>query len=569
MTLTKPRDVQVMSIATDTTILRSRSWNRLRFEIEYALERGTTANSFVIQAEKTALIDPPGETFTQIFIDRLQKRFPIEQIDYVILGHVNPNRVETLKALLAINDRIIFICTNPGSIGLRSALTDHPDLNIRAVRGEEVLNLGKDHNLQFIPTSTPRYPDGLCTYDTKTQIVYTDKLFGAHICGDQVFDEGSSSLLEDRRYYFDCLMANQTRQVENSIDKISSLPASFYAPGHGPLLRYGLHELVNLYHQWSEVQKQQNVSVALIYASAYGNTAVMANAIARGITKAGVAVESINCESADPEEIKIAVEKCAGFMIGSPTLGGHLPTQVQTALGIVLSTAPKSNLAGVFGSFGWSGEAVDIIAEKLQDSGYTMGFEPIKIKFTPTDETLQFCEETGTDFAQVLRESKRVRTSLSSASTVEQAMGRVVGSLSVVTARKGDVSTAMLASWVAQATFNPPGVTVAVAKERALESFVHIGDRFVLNILEQGKQLRKHFMKKFAPGEDRFIDVATEDTSNGVPALTEALAYLECRVEQRMEAGDHWIVYAIVENGKVIQPNGLTAVHHRKSGSYY
>jgi len=569
MTLTKPRDVQVMSIATDTTILRSRSWNRLRFEIEYALERGTTANSFVIQAEKTALIDPPGETFTQIFIDRLQKRFPIEQIDYVILGHVNPNRVETLKALLAINDRIIFICTNPGSIGLRSALTDHPDLNIRAVRGEEVLNLGKDHNLQFIPTSTPRYPDGLCTYDTKTQIVYTDKLFGAHICGDQVFDEGSSSLLEDRRYYFDCLMANQTRQVENSIDKISSLPTSFYAPGHGPLLRYGLHELVNLYHQWSEVQKQQNVSVALIYASAYGNTAVMANAIARGITKAGVAVESINCESADPEEIKVAVEKCAGFMIGSPTLGGHLPTQVQTALGIVLSTAPKSNLAGVFGSFGWSGEAVDIIAEKLQDSGYTMGFEPIKIKFTPTDETLQFCEETGTDFAQVLRESKRVRTSLSSASTVEQAMGRVVGSLSVVTARKGDVSTAMLASWVAQATFNPPGVTVAVAKERALESFVHIGDRFVLNILEQGKQLRKHFMKKFAPGEDRFIDVATEDTSNGVPALTEALAYLECRVEQRMEAGDHWIIYAIVENGKVIQPNGLTAVHHRKSGSYY
>lgn len=569
MTLTKPRDVQVMSIATDTTILRSRSWNRLRFEIEYALERGTTANSFAIQAEKTALIDPPGETFTQIFIDQLQKRFPIEQIDYVILGHVNPNRVETLKALLAINDRIIFICTNPGSIGLRSALTDHPDLNIRAVRGEEVLNLGKDHNLQFIPTSTPRYPDGLCTYDTKTQIVYTDKLFGAHICGDQVFDEGPSSLLEDRRYYFDCLMANQTRQVENSIDKISSLPTSFYAPGHGPLLRYGLHELINLYHQWSEVQKQQNVSVALIYASAYGNTAVMANAIARGITKAGVAVESINCESADPEEIKVAVEKCAGFMIGSPTLGGHLPTQVQTALGIVLSTAPKSNLAGVFGSFGWSGEAVDIIAEKLQDSGYTMGFEPIKIKFTPTDETLQFCEETGTDFAQVLRESKRVRTSLNSASTVEQAMGRVVGSLSVVTARKGDASTAMLASWVSQATFNPPGVTVAVAKERALESFVHIGDRFVLNILEQGKQLRKHFMKKFAPGEDRFIDVATEDTSNGVPALTEALAYLECRVEQRMEAGDHWIVYAIVENGKVIQPNGLTAVHHRKSGSYY
>jgi flavorubredoxin/flavin reductase (DIM6/NTAB) family NADH-FMN oxidoreductase RutF len=569
MTQTKPRDVQVIAIAAETITLRSRSWNRLRFEIEYALERGTTANSFLIQADKTALIDPPGGTFSQIFLDELSRRIDIKLIDYVILGHVNPNRIETLKALLELNDRLTFICTNPGAIALRSSLPDHENLNIRVVRGEEVLGLGKEHNLQFIPTSTPRWPDELCTYDTKTQVVYTDKLFGAHICGDQLFDEGWSSLLDDRRYYFDCLMANQTRQIEAAMDKITSLPTSFYAPGHGPLLRYGLHELVNLYRQWSEVQKQQNVSVTLLYASAYGNTAIMANAIAKGIIKAGVAVESINCESADPEEIRASVEKSSGFMIGSPTLGGHLPTQIQTALGIVLSTVTKSNLAGVFGSFGWSGEAVDIIASKLQDAGYKMGFEPIKIKFTPTDATLKFCEEVGTDFAQVLRESKRVRTKLSPASTVEQAMGRVVGSLSVVTARQGDVVTGMLASWVSQATFIPPGVTLAVAKERAIESFMHVGDLFVLNILDQGKQLRKHFMKKFAPGEDRFMDVKTEENSEGIPILTEALSYLECRVENLMEAGDHWIVYAIVENGKVLQPNGLTAVHHRKSGSYY
>lgn len=569
MPQTKPRDVQVIAIAAETIALRSRSWNRLRFEIEYALERGTTANSFLIQADKIALIDPPGSTFTQIFLDELNRRIDIKQIDYVILGHVNPNRIETLKALLELNDRLTFICTNPGAIALHSSLPDYENLNVRVVRGEEVLSLGKEHNLQFIPTSTPRWPDELCTYDTKTQVVYTDKLFGAHICGDQLFDEGWSSLLDDRRYYFDCLMANQTRQLEAAMDKIASLPTSFYAPGHGPLLRYGLHELVNLYRQWSEVQKQQNVSVTLLYASAYGNTAIMANAIARGIIKAGVAVESINCESADPEEIRASVEKSSGFMIGSPTLGGHLPTQIQTALGIVLSTVTKSNLAGVFGSFGWSGEAVDIIASKLQDAGYKMGFEPIKIKFTPTDATLKFCEEVGTDFAQMLRESKRVRTKLSPASTVEQAMGRVVGSLSVVTARQGDVVTGMLASWVSQATFIPPGVTVAVAKERAIESFMHVGDQFVLNILEQGKQLRKHFMKKFAPGEDRFVDVKTEENSEGIPILSEALSYLECRVEDLMEAGDHWIVYAIVENGKVLQPNGLTAVHHRKSGSYY
>jgi flavorubredoxin/flavin reductase (DIM6/NTAB) family NADH-FMN oxidoreductase RutF len=567
---TKPRDVQAIYIADETIALRSRSWNRLRFEIEYALEKGTTANSFLIQGNLQALIDPPGGTFTEIYLDELRKRINILDISYAILGHVNQNRIETLKALLAINNRITFICTNAGAIALRQNLeeTFGDSLKIQVVRGEESLDLGKGHILKFIPTSTPRYPDELCTYDAKTQILYTDKFFGAHVCGDQVFDEGWSQLLSDRRYYFDSTMANQVRQVEAALDKLTDIPVSFYAPAHGPMLRYGLHELVNLYRQWSESQKQQNISVALLFASAYGNTTTIANALARGITKTGVAVELINCENAEPEEIKAAIEKSSGFLIGSPTLAGHLPTQVQTALGIVLSTATKSYQAGVFGSYGWSGEAVDIIAEKLKDAGYTLAFEPMRIKFTPTEATLQICEETGIDFAQTLKQAKKVRTTLNPGSTVEQAVGRIVGSLSVLTVQRGEISTAMLASWVSQATFNPPGLTLAVAKDRAIESYLYEGDRFVLNILEQGKQLRKHFMKKFAPAEDRFQDIQTEPTQGGL-ILSDGLAYLECRVAQRMECGDHWLVYAIVENGKLLQSNGLTAIHHRKTASNY
>lgn len=567
---TKPRDVQAIYIAAETFALRSRSWNRLRFEIEYALEKGTTANSFLIQGTLPALIDPPGETFTEIYLDELRKRINILDVGYVILGHVNPNRIETLKALLAINNRITFVCTNPGAIALRKSLeeTFGENLKIQVVRGEETLDLGKGHILKFIPTSTPRHPDELCTYDSKTQILYTDKFFGAHICGDQVFDEGWSHLLSDRRYYFDSTMANQVRQVETALNKLIDIPAIFYAPEHGPMLRYGLHELVNLYRQWSEAQKQQNISVAMIFASAYGNTTTIANALAKGITKAGVAVELINCESAEPEEIKAAIEKSSGFLIGSPTLAGHLPTQVQTALGIILSTATKSYQAGVFGSYGWSGEAVDIIAGKLKDAGYTLAFEPIRIKFTPTEATLQFCEETGTDFAQALKVAKKVRTTLNPGSTVEQAVGRIVGSLCVLTVQRDEVSTAMLASWVSQATFNPPGLSISVAKDRAIESYLYEGDRFVLNILEQSKQLRKHFMKRFAPGEDRFTDVQVERAEGGL-VLADGLAYLECRVAQRMECGDHWLIYAIVENGKLLQSNGLTAIHHRKTASNY
>ncbi|AFY31295.1 diflavin flavoprotein [Calothrix sp. PCC 7507] len=570
MSINKPRDVQILPIGTDTTVLRSRSWSRLRFEIEYALAKGTTANSYLIHGDKIALIDPPGETFTEIYLEALQQRFDIKAIDYVIIGHVNPNRAATLKLLLKLAPQITFVASNPGAKNLRGLL-DNPDLQLIVMRGEETLDLGKGHHLQFIPTPNPRYADELCTYDPQTEILYTDKLFGAHICGDQVFDEGWETINEDRRYYFDCLMAPHARQVETALEKLADFPARLYATGHGPLVRYGLIELTKAYRDWSQQQTSADLTVALIYASAYGNTATLAQAIARGITKAGVAVESINCEFTDPEDIRAAVEKGAGFIIGSPTLGGHAPTPVQTALGIVLSTATNNKLAGVFGSFGWSGEAVDLIEGKLKDAGYQFGFDTIRVKFKPNDVTLQLCEEAGTDFAQALKKARKVRAQSVPATTVEQAVGRIVNSLCVVTAKEGEISSAMLASWVVQASFNPPGLTIAVAKERAVETLTHTGNQFVLNILKEGNHLglMKHFLKPFGPAQDRFAGVDFTEAENGAPILNDALAYLECSVQNRLESGDHWLVYATIKNGKVLNQDGVTAVHHRKSASHY
>jgi flavorubredoxin/flavin reductase (DIM6/NTAB) family NADH-FMN oxidoreductase RutF len=570
----KARDVQAYPVATDTTALRSRTWDRLKFEIEYALQKGTTANSYLINADKIALFDPPGESFSAIFLKALQQRLDPKTLDYVILGHVNPNRGVTLKALLDLAPQITFVCSNPAAIALRDIL-ETPDLNILTIKGDETLALGNGHTLEFILTPNPRFPDQLCTYDPKTAILYSDKFFGAHVCGDQVFDEGWQVYLEDRRYYFDCIMAPHAKQIATSLDKLLDKPATIYATGHGPLVRYGLNPLTTAYQQWAQEQQKKELSVAIVYASAYGNTAVIGQAIARGITKTGVAVESINAEIADPEEIKTIIEKCAGVIVGSPTLGGHAPTQIQTALGIILASADKNKLAGAFGSFGWSGEAIDLIERKFRDAGYRFGFETIRVKFKPDAAMLQYCEEAGIDFAQAVKKAKKTRAPKapkgSQGDRTAQAVGRIVGSLCVVTSQHDGVSGAMLASWVSQATFNPPGLTVAVAKDRAIESLLHTGNPFALNILAEGKAnpTLKQFLKPFAPGEDRFAGIDTETAENGSPLLKDALATLECRVENRMECGDHWLIYAIAERGQVFDPEGVTAVHHRQTGTYY
>jgi len=570
----KPRDVQVAAIeGTDTTVLRSRTWDRLKFEVEYSLQRGTTANSYLIQADKTALIDPPGESFTEIFLTQLQQCLNVQQLDYVILGHVNPNRMVTLKALLELAPQITFVCSKAGAVALQNALREH-QCNIWVPKGEETLDLGQNHQLQFIPIPTPRWPDGQCTYDPQSRILFTDKLFGAHVCGDELFDENWKRLDEDRRYYYDCLHAAQARQVDVALNKLVPFSAKIYAPGHGPIVRYSLSRFIHDYRQWGQQQTEQDLTIALIYASAYGNTATLAQAIARGITKTGAAVESINCEFAEPGEIEAAIQRCDGFLIGSPTLGGHTPTQVQTALGIVLSNAAKTKLAGVFGSYGWSGEAVDEIESKLLDAGYRLGFEPIRVKFKPDDETIQYCKEVGTDFAQALKKSKKFRAPKQAVSSAQidrtaQAVGRIVGSLCVVAGQRGNVRSGMLASWVTQASFNPPGITVAIAKDRAVESLTHTEDSFVLNILKEGMNVRRHFLQSFAPGDDRFAGLETETAENGCPIIKDALAYLECTVQSRMDCGDHWLVYAVVDNGQVLQSIGMTAVHHRKSGNHY
>lgn len=570
------RDVQVLPIAADTTALRSRSWNRLRFEIEYALEKGTTANSYLIRGNQIALIDPPGESFSEKFIEALKQEIDPNDIDYIVLGHTNPNRIKTLKALLPLTPHATVICSNPAAITLKGAFqADETNLSnpIEPVKSGTLqdLDLGQGHHLQFVLVPTPRWPDGMCTYDSYSEVLFSGKLFGAHLCSDEAYDLERKNLLEDQQYYFDCLMAPNAKQVSVALERLKDYAPRLYAVGHGPLVRYGVSDLARYYDEWAAKQKAQTESVALIYASAYGNTATIAQAIARGITKAGVSVNSINAEQATTAEIKDAAENSAGFIMGSPTLGGHAPTQIQTALGVVLSAASKTKLAGVFGSFGWSGEAIDLLEGKFKDAGYSFGFDPIRVKFTPDAATLKQCEEAGTDFAQQLKKAKKKKAPKVSATSVEKAIGRLVGSLCVVTAKQGNVSGAMLASWVAQATFTPPGFTVAVAKDRAVEGLMYTGSDFVLNILAEGKHLKlmKHFLKPFGPGEDRFEGVETQETESEQLALSEAIAYLECRVANRMDCGDHWVIYATVSGGEVLDERAKTAIHHRKTGTHY
>jgi flavin reductase (DIM6/NTAB) family NADH-FMN oxidoreductase RutF len=138
-----------------------------------------------------------------------------------------------------------------------------------------------------------------------------------------------------------------------------------------------------------------------------------------------------------------------------------------------------------------------------------------------------------------------------------------------VTANDRGNPVGFLTSWISQAGFSPPAVTVAIAKDRELECLAHPGEKFVLNVLKEGKNIRRSFLKPPAGGYDQFAELETARADNGCLILQEAASYLECTVQSRMDCGDHWLLYAITNNGKVLAPTSVTAINHRKSGTQY
>jgi flavorubredoxin/flavin reductase (DIM6/NTAB) family NADH-FMN oxidoreductase RutF len=641
------RSVIVLPIDPGLTCLRGLSPQRLRFEVEYGLERGTSANSFLFAAGSTAagqpvppvLVHPPGASFAAPFLEALAALVPAEAALKVVVGHVNPNRVALLRQLAERWPALMLVASNagarllsdlwnqqkPGSgaggsgvagtgasgAGVSSAADSNPsgdagsapgpassqatpaDLAgeaalpplppIDVVKQEVSRDLAGGHRLTLIPVPTPRWPGGLVAFEERTGLLMSGKFFAAHLCGEAFSEANLSSTEEDRRYYYDCLMAPMARQVEAVVDRLDALPIRTIAPGHGPAIATSWRSLLADYRRWGESQGRSGLTVTLLYASAYGNTAAIADALAQGVARSGVRVESLNCEFAPSEQLIAAIRAGDALLIGSPTLGGHAPTPIVSALGTVLAEGDREKPVGVFGSFGWSGEAIDLLENKLRDGGFRFAFEPIRVKFSPDPATLRTLEETGISLGRQLQTEQRRSQRRSGGGGLEesrsnpavQALGRLVGSLCVVTARKGEgeaaLGGAMVASWVSQASFNPPGFTVAVARERAVESLLHVGDRFALNVLAAGRETgpMRQFLQPFPPGANRFAGLELEASPGGQPLLPEALAWLEARVTARMECGDHWILYAQVSHGGLLDPAGTTAVHQRRSGANY
>jgi flavorubredoxin/flavin reductase (DIM6/NTAB) family NADH-FMN oxidoreductase RutF len=566
----KRLSMQVAQIAEDTTTIRSLDWDRDRFDIEFGLQNGTTYNSFIIRGEKTALVDTSHAKFRELYIAALTGEIDPATIDYIVVSHTEPDHSGLIKDVLAIAPKAVVVGAKVAIAFLEDLI--HAPFERQIVKSGDQLDLGNGHVLEFLNAPNLHWPDTIFTFDYKTSILYTCDAFGAHFCNEDTFDSDLEALSPDFRFYYECLMAPNARSVVSAMNRMDKLPAiSTIATGHGPLLRHNLPVLTGRYREWSQQKSDAETLVAVFYVSDYGYSDRISQAIARGISKTGVGVEMVDLRSADAQDVNEIVSRSTGVIIGMPPSTGKGSEETRAAVATILAGVNKQKTFGLFESYGGDDEPIDTLQTNLQDLELKVAFEPIRVKDTPGEALYQLCEETGTDLGQELAQTKKIKQIKALDSDLQKALGRISSGLYIITATKGDVQSAMLASWITQASFEPLGFTVAVAKDRAIESLMKVGDTFVLNILEEGNHLplMKHFLKRFPPGSDRFAGVRTRPANNKSPILADALAYLECEVSSRMELSDHWLVYCTVEDGKVAKEEALTAIHHRKVGNYY
>jgi flavorubredoxin/flavin reductase (DIM6/NTAB) family NADH-FMN oxidoreductase RutF len=562
--------IQVEAVADDTTTIRSLDWDRDRFDIEFGLQNGTTYNSYIIRGDKVALVDTSHAKFRELYLKTLTGEIDPKTIDYLVISHTEPDHSGLVRDVLELAPQATVVGAKVAIAFLEDLV--HRPFERQIVKNGDTLELGQGHTLEFVSAPNLHWPDTIFTYDHKTGVLFTCDAFGLHYCTDATYDEDLEALSPDFRFYYECLMAPNARSVLSAMKRMSALPdIRIIGTGHGPLLRHNVTELTGRYQRWSQEKAKAENLVALFYVSDYGFSDRVSQAIARGITKTDVAVEMMDMRSADPQEVTELVGRAKGIVIGMPPASGTGAKETQATLGTILAAVHGKQTIGLFESYGGNDEPVDPLANKFQDLDLVQSFAPIRIKDTPSEGLYQSCEEAGTDLGQTLAQAGKLKKLKSLDADLEKALGRISSGLYIITAKKGEISSAMLASWVAQASFQPLGFTVAVAKDRAIESLMQVGDQFVLNVLEEGKHLplMKHFLKRFAPGADRFAGIRTRPATNGSPLLADALAYLECTVTSRMEVSDHWIVYCTVDDGKVSDPDGITAVHHRKVGNYY
>lgn len=375
------------------------------FEGIWPIEDGVSYNSYLIQDEKPVIIDLVKASHINEFLDRLEDLIDLSDLNqgYIIINHMEPDHSGLLKAIRRFAPDVKVIGTRKANDMVRAFYDIHD--NLIEVEDGETLNIGK-RTLNFYKVPFVHWPETMVTFDPANGILFSCDAFGGYgalkgpIFDDKIPPDQLATYREEALRYYANIITKFSNSVLKAIKKLESLPIRIVAPSHGIIWRKNPREIIALYKQWASYSKGPcEKCVTLIYGSMYGNTEVMMNAIARGISEAGVQVEIFDAARIPLTYILPALWRSAGIMVGAPTYESEMFPPVAHVLDMARRKRIMGRKAAFFGSFGWSGGAKREWGKFVEALKWNVLGE-FEFKGGPTREDLQRGAEFGEKFAK-------------------------------------------------------------------------------------------------------------------------------------------------------------------------
>ena len=373
------------------------------FDIIMYTKNGTTYNSYLVKDQKTAIIDTVKEKFSDTYIQHIKELVDPSEIDYIIMQHNEPDHSGALLKLLEIAPQAKIVCAKPAVKYVQNIL--NKDVDIIPVANKEELSLGSK-TVRFLSTPYCHWPDTMMTYLVNEQILFSCDFLGSHFCDSRMYhDLCTRDTWEDFKYYFDHIMRPFKKNVQNALKKVDSLDIKLICASHGPILRTDVQKYIEAYHEWSRPIEPNDPPKMLIYfAAAHGNTGLMAQKIANGARSEGVEVKVFDAVEINPMDHIDQIEAADALILGSPTINTNVVKPVWDVLNSLITIDVKGKIAASFGSYGWSGDAVEQLDARLQAMKFKVPFEGLKAVLVPSEEEQESCFQYGVSLAKLLRE---------------------------------------------------------------------------------------------------------------------------------------------------------------------
>jgi len=365
----------------------------------YSTHRGSSYNAYIVKSgDKTVLIDTVKRPYFEYFLDKIKQVCDPAEIDYLIMDHIEMDHSGSFPLILKHIPNAEIIASARGVDVLRSHFHQEIDADvfdrIRAVKNGDTLDIGNGKKFTFVPIPMIHWPDSMVAFmsdDKGKNVLFSSDAFGQHIATTMRWDDENDmcEIMEEAEKYYANILLHLSGLIAKTLPVVGALPIDAVCTAHGVCWRKNIPEILEKYRKWS-TGEIEGKSVLIVYDTMWESTAKIAKALTKEIRHRGISVKRFRLTQADYSDVITEAMKAKAILIGSPTLNNGLFPSVAEYLCYQRGLKPMNKVGLAFGSYGWSGQAAQEIAEQMKAAGIDVLDELIKIKFVPKAEDLDF-----------------------------------------------------------------------------------------------------------------------------------------------------------------------------------